>query len=161
MNVFALVFLTTFASLISLFSMGVLRFCIFMARFRKALAPRIDRWVQDGVFQLQRRAFEAQDGGRWVGAEREIPVTWDRERLRELPVTAHVVKEKSSVGSFDTQVGKQEEKEKMKQKTLAEDEDIEWRKFRVSVQRVDTSATLVCEDLEDAECGKGDKAGKA
>jgi hypothetical protein len=57
-----------------------------MSRFRSALAPRLDHWVQDGVFQLQRRAFEAQESGTWVNTEDEIPVTARYEMLHELPV---------------------------------------------------------------------------
>lgn len=57
-----------------------------MSRFRAALAPRIDHWVQDGIFQLQRRAFEAQGQGCWKYLDQEIPITLDGENLRELPV---------------------------------------------------------------------------
>jgi hypothetical protein len=62
-----------------------------MARFRSALAPRIDHWVQDGIFQLQRRAFEAQGQGCWKYLDQEIPVTLDGENLRELPVQSSLV----------------------------------------------------------------------
>jgi hypothetical protein len=62
-----------------------------MARFRAALAPRIDHWVQDGIFQLQRRAFEAQGQGCWIHLEKEIPITLDGEKLRELTVeSSHI-----------------------------------------------------------------------
>ncbi|KAF1974543.1 hypothetical protein BU23DRAFT_636137 [Bimuria novae-zelandiae CBS 107.79] len=145
-NVFALVFVTTFASLISLFSMFVLRFCIFLSRFRKALAPRIDRWVQDGVFQLQRRAFDAQGEACWIDLEKEIPVTKGRERLYALFVKEKVVKEKENVGSLKTEVGIEESEQKGG--TAAEDEVVEWKRFRVSVGRVDTGATLVAPSTE-------------
>lgn len=62
-----------------------------MARFRAALAPRIDHWVQDGIFQLQRRAFEAQGQGCWKYLDQEIPITLDGENLRELPVESSLV----------------------------------------------------------------------
>ncbi|KAF2680250.1 hypothetical protein K458DRAFT_312414 [Lentithecium fluviatile CBS 122367] len=87
-NIFALVFVTTFATIITLFNLSVLRFFIFLSRFRQALAPRIDRWVQDGIFQLQRRAFEAHDEGQWTDLEKEIPITRERELLGELPVAS-------------------------------------------------------------------------
>ena len=57
-----------------------------MARFRTALAARIDHWVHAGVFQLQRRAFETQAQRCWVQLEQEIPITLEHEKLRELPV---------------------------------------------------------------------------
>lgn len=57
-----------------------------MSRLRATLAPRIDHWVQDGVFQLQRRAFEAQDQGSWTRTEQEVPVTAQYELLHKLPV---------------------------------------------------------------------------
>jgi hypothetical protein len=85
-NVFAMVFIVTFAMVFTICNLLILRFLIFLSRFRTALAPRIDHWVQDGVFQLQRRAFEAQGSGCWIGLEKEVPITLERERLKELPV---------------------------------------------------------------------------
>jgi hypothetical protein len=86
--VFALIFITTFSTTITLFNLGILRFFIFLSHFRQALAPRIDRWVQDGVFQLQRRAFDMHHEGQWTDLEKEIPVTEERDLLRELPVAS-------------------------------------------------------------------------
>ncbi|KAJ4302760.1 hypothetical protein N0V90_001651 [Kalmusia sp. IMI 367209] len=136
-NVFALIFLTTFSVVITLFNILILRFCIFLSKFRAALAPRIERWVQDGIFQLQRRAFEAEDEGMWVDLEKEIPVTKRSERLKELTVAPHVVWGKQSVGSFKTDETKVEE---IKAKRADEDEQ---PSFRISVGRVDTGATLI------------------
>ncbi|KAF1957462.1 hypothetical protein CC80DRAFT_470752 [Byssothecium circinans] len=102
-NVFALVFIITFSTFITVFNMTVLRFFIFLSRFRRALAPRIDRWVQDGIFQLQRRAFEAEGVGNWVDLEKEVPVTMEREYLAELPFPStvrHVAHERH-VGNDD------------------------------------------------------------
>ncbi|KAF2638963.1 hypothetical protein P280DRAFT_67807 [Massarina eburnea CBS 473.64] len=86
-NVFALSFIVTFATVITVFNWTVLRFFIFLSRFRRALAPRIERWVQDGIFQLQRRAFEAQGEGSWIDLEKEVPITSEREMLAQLPIT--------------------------------------------------------------------------
>lgn len=65
---------------------ALLRFLIFLQRFRKALAPRIDAWIQDGTFQLQRRAYEAYGEGQWSGLDEEIPVHKPGEELAPLPV---------------------------------------------------------------------------
>lgn len=154
-NVFALAFLTTFAILISMFSMFVLRFCIFLSRFRKALAPRIDRWVQDGIFQLQRRAFDAQDEGHWVGLEKEIPITDQRVRLNQLYDTVPIVKEMKPARSFETASEQEQGTQKDESRNeKEEEEEPEWKRFRVSVMRVDTSATLVGGD----EQGKDKKS---
>ncbi|KAF2024892.1 hypothetical protein EK21DRAFT_20904, partial [Setomelanomma holmii] len=85
-NVFALTFVTAFSLIITICNTLILRFFIFMSRFRTALAPRIDRWIQDGVYQMQRRAFEAQSQGCWVQLEQEVPITLQQEKLHELPV---------------------------------------------------------------------------
>ncbi|KAF2823685.1 hypothetical protein CC86DRAFT_468717 [Ophiobolus disseminans] len=90
-NVFALAFVVSFSLVITICNTLILRFFIFMTRFRAALAPRIDHWVQDGIFQLQRRAFEAQDQGRWENLEQEVPTTLQRENLHKLPVESSLV----------------------------------------------------------------------
>lgn len=54
--------------------------------FRRKLAPRIDRWIQDSVFQFQRRAYEAHGSGEWENLNEQIPNTTDMEKLSELPV---------------------------------------------------------------------------
>ena len=64
----------------------MLKFLIFLSGFRRALAPRIDRWIQDGVFQLQRRAYEDKDGIVWKDLDKEIPITVDNELLVDLPI---------------------------------------------------------------------------
>lgn len=37
----------------------------------------MDRWLQDGIFQLQRRAHEAQGSGTWENLSEEVPVTME------------------------------------------------------------------------------------
>lgn len=85
-NVFGLAFVITFSAVISLINLTALRFFIFLSRFRRALAPRLDRWVQDGVLQLQRRAFDADGQGDWFGIDKEIPTTVRGQELHELPL---------------------------------------------------------------------------
>ncbi|KAF2733975.1 hypothetical protein EJ04DRAFT_577282 [Polyplosphaeria fusca] len=85
-NVFGLAFISTFAFVSTICNFFILRMAIFLSKFRRALAPKIDRWVQEGVFQLQRRAFEANGEGTWYDRNEEIPLTADIELLAELPV---------------------------------------------------------------------------
>jgi hypothetical protein len=84
-NVLGLILVVSVAGLVTIIDISLLRFLIFLTRFRTALAPRIDRWIQDGVWQLQRRAYEAQ-GYAWVDLEGEIPLTAPNEQLKDLPV---------------------------------------------------------------------------
>lgn len=94
-NVFALAILLVSSSMLTLCNILILRILIFLSRFRAALAPRIDRWIQDGVFQLQRRAFGARDQGSWIDLEQEIPITVERELLSELAVESAFVSKMS------------------------------------------------------------------
>jgi hypothetical protein len=71
---------------VSILDILLLRFLVFLTRFRHALAPQIDRWIQDGVFQLQRRAYEANEGGSWKYIDHEILMTMSSEYLAELPL---------------------------------------------------------------------------
>lgn len=64
----------------------LLKFLVYLKKFRKVLAPRIDAWVQDNVFQLQRRAYEALDEGPWENLKDEIPVTVEKVKLSTLSV---------------------------------------------------------------------------
>jgi hypothetical protein len=85
-NVFGLAFIITFSFIVTALDLVLLKFLIFLRRFRRALAPRIDRWIQDGVFQLQRRAYEAKDGMAWECLEKEIPIPVNNELLDDLPI---------------------------------------------------------------------------
>lgn len=64
----------------------LLRVMILLSQFRKAMAPRLDRWIHDGVFQLQRRAYEAVGQGTWHDIDCEIPVMTSKDKLGELPL---------------------------------------------------------------------------
>jgi hypothetical protein len=59
----------------------LLRFLIYLSRFRRQLGPRIERWIQDGVWQLQRRAYEGEGQRDWIGLEGEIPLTAGKEMV--------------------------------------------------------------------------------
>ena len=64
----------------------LLKFLIFVSKFSEPLAPRIDRWTQDSVLQLQRRAYEAHGKCNWIGLSAAIPVTSTKEILLDLPI---------------------------------------------------------------------------
>ncbi|KAF2015277.1 hypothetical protein BU24DRAFT_450022 [Aaosphaeria arxii CBS 175.79] len=73
-NFFGLVFILSLSSFFIVLDITLLKFLIYASRFRRVLAPRIDRWIQDGVLQLQRRAYESRGEGPWTNLEKEIPL---------------------------------------------------------------------------------------
>ncbi|KAF2110750.1 hypothetical protein BDV96DRAFT_199237 [Lophiotrema nucula] len=83
-SVFGLAFTIASALLATVLDLGLLRTLIFVKKLRH---PRIDRWIQDGVFQLQRRAYEAAGEGQWRRLRKEVPTTVGTERLQELPLS--------------------------------------------------------------------------
>jgi len=85
-NFFGLVFIVTFSITIAIIDITLLKFLIFLSKFRRALAPRIDRWIQDGVLQLQRRAYEAQREGTWTNLDKDVPLTIESVKLKDLPL---------------------------------------------------------------------------
>ena len=85
-NVFGLVFIITVACVVTILDLVLLKFLVFLRRSRRGLASRLDSWIQDGVFQLQRRAFEAHGEGTWVKLDQEIPSTMKGNKLHELPL---------------------------------------------------------------------------
>lgn len=66
----------------------LLRFLIYLSRTRRYLSPRIDRWIQDGVFQLQRRAYESHGQGTWENLDQPVPTTTTLETLSDLPINS-------------------------------------------------------------------------
>jgi hypothetical protein len=96
---------------VSIIDITLLKFLVFLSRFRHGLAPRIERWVQDGVWQLQRRAYEGQGHRGWIDVEKDIPLTTDHKLLVDLPIMwtpdkpVHgnsVADSRSSIGSART-----------------------------------------------------------
>ncbi|KAF2822182.1 hypothetical protein CC86DRAFT_262550, partial [Ophiobolus disseminans] len=83
-NVFALSFIIALTCTFTLVDIVLLRILIYTGKFRRALAPRIERWIQDGVFHLQRRAYEEQEQVEWERLNKEIPVTVEKAKLPEL-----------------------------------------------------------------------------
>jgi hypothetical protein len=85
-NLFGLVFILTFSLLALVVDITLLKFLIYIARFRRHLGPRVERWIQDGVWQLQRRAYEGEGQRDWTDLESEIPLTEKRTLMKDLPI---------------------------------------------------------------------------
>lgn len=69
-----------------LIDVSLLKFLIYMSQFRRQLGPRTERWIQDGVWQLQRRAYEGEGLRDWTGLESEIPLTDKGCLMKDLPI---------------------------------------------------------------------------
>lgn len=87
-NAFGLAFIAVFSCVVVILDFTILRIMVTLSRFRRVMAPKLDRWLQDGVFQLQRRAYEAQGEGLWLHTDKEIPVTVGNEQLKDLPLAS-------------------------------------------------------------------------
>ena len=88
-NVLGLSLVLTLSCFFMILDLFLLRFLVYLSRFRRALAPRIDRWIQDGVFQLQRRAYQAHGQGTWERLDHPTPVTVYLEELDDLPTDSN------------------------------------------------------------------------
>jgi hypothetical protein len=84
-NVFGLSFIVAFSALVAILDIFILKFMIYLSRFRAALSPRIDRWIQDGIWQLQRRAYEGEGYRCWTDLEADVPLTTENQ-LKDLPI---------------------------------------------------------------------------
>lgn len=87
-NVFALAFVLSLSLTITILDLLLLRFLMFLSKFRRAFSPGIEEWIGDGVFQLQRRAYEANGEGTWKLLDKEVPTTTGAEQLSVLPLNA-------------------------------------------------------------------------
>ncbi|KAF2709058.1 hypothetical protein K504DRAFT_408484 [Pleomassaria siparia CBS 279.74] len=84
-NLFGLVFVVVICFTLLTLDLLLLPFLIITSKRRRGLLDsRLNRWIQDGVLQLQRRAFVAQGEGSWEKLENDIPVTSYGEKLSEL-----------------------------------------------------------------------------
>ncbi|KAF2734303.1 hypothetical protein EJ04DRAFT_603240 [Polyplosphaeria fusca] len=82
-SVFGLAFVIAVTCTLTLADLSLLKFLIAWNRFRE-MAPtraRLEHWIQDGVLQIQRRAYEGQNQGSWTNLDKEIPVTVGLEKL--------------------------------------------------------------------------------
>ena len=85
-NVFGLVFTITVSCVIDLVDLILIRILTMLRELKKMSSARIDRWIQDGVFQLQRRAYEAQGEGSWKRLTTDNPVTVKNTKFKDLPI---------------------------------------------------------------------------
>ncbi|CAN9099345.1 unnamed protein product [Alternaria alternata] len=111
-NVFGLAFVVAFSTLVAIVDITLLKFLVYLTRFRRALGPRIARWTQDGVWQLQRRAYEGEGHRNWTDLESEIPLMEKGHKLKDLPIMwrpgkSPMVKQPSSFASTDSMVSQQ------------------------------------------------------
>ncbi|KAB2107082.1 hypothetical protein AG0111_0g5246 [Alternaria gaisen] len=111
-NVFGLSFVIAFSILVAIVDITLLKFLVYLTRFRRALGPRIARWTQDGVWQLQRRAYEGEGHRNWTNLESEIPLMEKGHKLKDLPIMwrpgkSPMVKQPSSFASTDSMVSQQ------------------------------------------------------
>lgn len=117
---FAFALILTFSAVVSFVNYFILRFFIFLKRFRKSLAPRLDRWVNDGIFQIQRRAFEANDSPAWTGLDKEIPTTVESAPLTELNTNRRTIRRSATAATLVDKVTLEKWELEERQPTLAE-----------------------------------------
>lgn len=87
-NVLGLALIIALACTFAIVDLVLLKFLFYVPWFRRRLSPRIDRWIQDGVLQFQRRAYEAHKRGTWEDLDQPIPTTAHMEKLPELPLVS-------------------------------------------------------------------------
>ena len=61
---------------------GVLRVLLLVKKLQIFGTPKVRHWIHDGVYQLQRFAYEAQGIGSWTRQTKETPIT--KDKLRDL-----------------------------------------------------------------------------
>lgn len=93
-NVFAIIFIVIVSSVIVALDILLLRDLIFLDSLKKTLSPIIDRWIQEDVYHLQRRAYEALNEGEWINTNKEIPITRDNTILSDLSVKRYTMEVK-------------------------------------------------------------------
>ncbi|KAF7192392.1 hypothetical protein HII31_06424 [Pseudocercospora fuligena] len=78
-NVFGLAFTLVMFGVLTTLDFGVLRFFLLLEKPSTSRRSRIRHWIQDGVFQLQRAAYEAWEKDIvWTRQGKEIPTTQSR-----------------------------------------------------------------------------------
>ena len=80
-NVFGLALIVSLAVVAILLDTVVMKQVITITKVKRIRSLKIDHWIQDGVFQLQRRAYEACGEGVWDNLDREVPVTIGKHML--------------------------------------------------------------------------------
>lgn len=85
---FGLAFTITVSGVLILLDLFLFRLLLCSKKFSRLQSSRLQRWVQDGVFQMQRRAYEAHGLGNWEHLSTDIPVTTESIDLPDLPVSS-------------------------------------------------------------------------
>ena len=120
---------------ITIIDILLLKFLVFLSKFSEVLAPRIDRWTQDSVLHLQRRAYEAHGKCNWTGLSAAIPVTSAKDILLDLPI-----------GSVPPETEK--DVELLFEKTTAENAKAESPRIsRIEISHVENIDSLRAQDL--------------
>ncbi|KAF2733301.1 hypothetical protein EJ04DRAFT_605754 [Polyplosphaeria fusca] len=85
-NVFGLIFIIVISNVVTIVDLTLLRFIAVVKKIKKFDSPRLDRWVQDGLFHLQRHAYEAYGEGKWEDLTSEVPTTVEQTEFPDLPL---------------------------------------------------------------------------
>ncbi|KAF2729630.1 hypothetical protein EJ04DRAFT_588412 [Polyplosphaeria fusca] len=96
-NVFGLAFTITISGVIVLMDLVLIRVIQFYRTRSKAPTPRLDRWNQDNVYQMSRRAYDSSGFGTWIKLSEEIPITTHPIELPELPHDSTHIVEKNEI----------------------------------------------------------------
>ena len=73
----------------------------------RRLGPRLERWIQDGVLQLQRRAYEGDGQGMWQNVEKEVPTMSQLIDLQDFDVERKEMRRQETGRSDVTVVGEE------------------------------------------------------
>lgn len=74
-RVFGLAFTLAMSAVLTTLDFGALRSLICLSKFKKRLSPGVQCWIGDGIYQMQRIAYEAKGTKDWTRQTKEIPVT--------------------------------------------------------------------------------------
>lgn len=85
-NVFGLVFIITVSCLVTIIDITLLRFISLLKKIKNFDSPRLERWMKDGLWQLQRHAYEAHGAGVWKDLTDEVPTIAEYTVLPDLPL---------------------------------------------------------------------------
>ncbi|KAF2733745.1 hypothetical protein EJ04DRAFT_605111 [Polyplosphaeria fusca] len=133
-SVFGLVFIVVVSSIVTIIDVSLLRFVALMKKFRKLESPRLDRWMQDGIFHLQRHAYEAFREGEWKHLTSEVPITVEPTQLSDLPLRYTGSISESYVDSKDAKI---EHLESVTSATIVDDKTTE--ELATSLQQISSA----------------------
>lgn len=81
-SVFGMAIVITCAIVFAMLDMAVLRIIVFTTKLPAPFGYKgLDSWIQDGVLQLQCRAYEAAGQGTWSRRDKEVPLTEPNDKL--------------------------------------------------------------------------------